>query len=112
MTMSNDREELSDIILDCGEYIPGSHADDYVNPYKAADAILAAGYRKLRQVTTVEEVRGLPNDSVLLSDEGGVFQFDFGLWREVGTRDSMGANDIALPATVLHLPTHNGKDAA
>jgi hypothetical protein len=41
------RDELAEIIQDCGEYIPGSHADDYVNPDKAAAAILAAGYRKL-----------------------------------------------------------------
>ena len=42
----SERDELAEIIQDCGEYIPGSHADDYVSPVKAADAILAAGYRK------------------------------------------------------------------
>lgn len=44
--MSIERDELAEIIQDVGEYIPGSHADDYVSPNKAADAILAAGYRK------------------------------------------------------------------
>lgn len=42
----NERDELIELIQDVGEYIPGSHADDYISPTKAADAILAAGYRK------------------------------------------------------------------
>ena len=110
--MSNERDELAKVIYT-------SHRDntqvDLLDNRRlqgsqlawarlAADTLIASGWRKPRTITTAEEVRNLPNDSVLLSDEGGVFQFDFGLWREVGTRDSMGANDIALPATVIYEP--------
>lgn len=48
--MSTERDELADLIQDVGEYIPGSHADDYISPTKAADAILAAGYRKVDHI--------------------------------------------------------------
>lgn len=43
----NARDELTELIQDVGEYVPGSHADDYISPTKAADAILSAGYRKI-----------------------------------------------------------------
>ena len=100
------REELAEIIQDCGEYIPGSHADDYVSPDKAAEAILAAGYRKPRTVTTVEELDALPLGSVILDQVG------LSLHRNAftGWCSSNGAKEIpmdmlmqeALPATVLH----------
>lgn len=48
--MSTERDELAELIQDVGEYIPGSHADDYISPDKAADAILAAGYAKAERV--------------------------------------------------------------
>lgn len=35
------REELSEAIANVGEYIPGSHGEDYINPNLAADAVLA-----------------------------------------------------------------------
>ncbi|WP_028265909.1 hypothetical protein [Arthrobacter sp. MA-N2] len=63
----NARDELAEIIQDCGEYIPGSHADDYVSPDKAADAILAAGYRKPR---TIENDKLVIDDGILLLEVG------------------------------------------
>lgn len=50
----DEREALADLIESVGVYIPGSHGHDYVNPGKAADAILAAGFR--RQGTITDEV--------------------------------------------------------
>jgi hypothetical protein len=107
----SDRDELAEIIQDCGEYIPGSHADDYVSPDKAADAILAAGYRKPRTVTTAEELDALPEDSVVMESEHdtfiirtmrGVFhRFPDGWYVVAGH----GAREyIQLPATVLFTP--------
>jgi hypothetical protein len=55
MTDEQQRDELAEIIQDVGEYIPGSHADDYISPNKAADAILAAGYTKQTPSTEAEE---------------------------------------------------------
>ena len=40
------RDELADLVESVGVYIPGSHGHDYINPNRAADAIIAAGYRK------------------------------------------------------------------
>lgn len=111
------RDELTEIIQDCGEYIPGSHADDYVSPDKAADAILTAGYRKPRQVATVEELDVLPVGSVVLcrgrswqryeprkTDSLGFYSAytwqcpDGGFVRE--PKDGF----TILPATVIHEP--------
>lgn len=44
--MPDEREHLADIIESVGVYIPGSHGHDYINPNRAADAILAAGFRR------------------------------------------------------------------
>ena len=67
------RDELAEIIQDCGEYIPGSHADDYVSPDKAAEAILAAGYTKPRTIKGAYELEALPfGSAVQTSDESDV----------------------------------------
>ena len=51
---NEEREELADLIEGVGRYIPGSHGHDYINPNKAADAVLAAGYRKPGPITDAE----------------------------------------------------------
>lgn len=112
--MSDEREELADIIQDAGEYIPGSHGEDYVNPRKAADAILAAGYAKPRQITTVEELDALAVGSVVLHN-GRAFQHypacpapfnEYRKWKctDGGFVRSTKDGSSILPATVLWEP--------
>lgn len=107
----SERDELAEIIQDCGEYIPGSHADDYVSPNKAADAILAAGYRKPRIITTAEELDALPVGSVVLDNDGygEVYQKaarrPAGIkWYETGYAIHWDSLELNLPATVLYSP--------
>lgn len=89
------RDELTTLIL--GKTAP-----------RAADAILAAGYRKPRTITTVEELDALPAGSVILDSDGlSLHKNEFTGWCA-----SNGAKEIdvemlegeALPATVLHEP--------
>jgi hypothetical protein len=103
------RDELAEIIQDCGEYIPGSHADDYVSPDKAADAILAAGYSKPRTITTAEELDALPVMSVVLDR----LDICYRLYRDTAYREpvwcvvgetSPSSPHAWLPATVLYEP--------
>jgi len=106
------RDELVEIIQDCGEYIPGSHADDYVSPSKAADAILAAGYRRPRVVTTVAELDALSKAAAILDANGSPFindGDDQDPWCSPVESFEGGpcwfdSSSILLPATVLHEP--------
>ena len=77
----------------------------------AADAILAAGYRKPRTITTVEELDALPVEAVVRSDMGNVYIKDHDLdnptdtwWVAGGGVSEYQSNRILLPATVLHAP--------
>lgn len=70
---------------------------------KAVERILAAGYRKPQQVTTVRELHALPTDAVIRTVFGAVFVKDGGWWAETGTRDKSLSADLDLPATVLHV---------
>jgi len=78
---------------------------------KTADAILAAGYRKPRTITTTEELDALPNGSVVLSDvykahHGQAISFqrwEDGLWHR-GARSGSTHPDNFLPVSVLHEP--------
>jgi sugar phosphate isomerase/epimerase len=102
----SERDELAEIIQDCGEYIPGSHAHDYVSPDKAADAVLAAGYRKRRTITTAEELDALPNYSVLLDGDSDVWQKRGEEWCSYETARSSSKRIAKYgPMTVLHEPT-------
>lgn len=76
------------------------------SPSGAADAILAAGYRKPRMVSTAAELYALGFQTVVMSAGGEVWRL--GLYSadnldEDGTRVYENS-DIALPATVLHEP--------
>lgn len=55
--MSNERDELAEVIKPAAAY-------DFW-PQKAAELALAAGYRKPRQVTTVEELDVLPAGTLI-----------------------------------------------
>lgn len=80
--------------------------------HQMADAILAAGYRRPRTITTVEELDALPNGSVVLSNDyrhwGEQWQvtfqrWDTGYWHR-GGRSGSTDPDYFLPATVLYEP--------
>ena len=98
----NAREELAALIES------GYAGDDGDCPYEhapsIADAILAAGYRKPRTITTAEELDALPLESVVKSAEGNVWEFLVGGWFETASRVGHVASDLALPATVLYEP--------
>ena len=75
-----------------------------------ADAILAAGYRKPRTITTVEELDALPDGTIILSEVGGCWEagewrgHGMNWWKEPGRREIAHSEDLALPATVLYTP--------
>ena len=110
--MTTEREQLADAIADAiagtlGE-VAGIFDTSIDEDLKMADAILAAGYRKPRTVTTVEELDALPVGSVVLDDSGlSLHRNEFTGWCA-----SNGAKNIsnemfeqemeAFPMTVLH----------
>lgn len=76
-----------------------------------ADALLTAGYRKPRTITTAEELDALPGESVIRDAGGMVFEKDFIIgdpsdwwWIEPDREGRQTNSAIALPATVLHTP--------
>lgn len=100
------RGELAELTADAAE----RDDDDWMT--EAADAILAAGYRKPRTITTTEELDALPVGSVVLRN-GRAFQRyklqpdvfgEFQEWKCADggfVRSSKDGSSI-LPATVLH----------
>ena len=70
---------------------------------KTADAILAAGYRKPRVITTREEVEALTEGAVVMDSAGDVSQLRGGVWCGYET-SPMAPSRLAkyLPATVLY----------
>jgi hypothetical protein len=104
-----ERESLKiliwNMIFDCPpEDAPSEHAGEY------ADAILAAGYRKPRQVTTAEELDALklPCGSIVLDAAGDYGAMDArGNWRNWTQHTWDGPDELAavwfeFPVTVLH----------
>lgn len=118
MNMLTEREELIEL-LDSERWKPieADPSDDYSggiaeqsNP-SVADAILAAGYRKSRTITTVEELDALPTSTVVMdgTGEGVVYrkmhQAQDGVqWYEPGYALNWDSLEIKLPATVLYTP--------
>lgn len=85
--LQSERDELFQLML--GRTTP-----------KAVERILAAGYRKPRTVTTVEELDALPFMSVVMDDLGRVYQrWLLAGWQSAGP--TLGTK-IKLPSTVLH----------
>ncbi|WP_309073245.1 hypothetical protein [Paenarthrobacter sp.] len=91
------REELTEII----GYTMNNNFQDPSG--RTADAVLAAGYRKPRRITTRKEVEALPVDTVLLSDTIAYQNCGDDLWAAAGR--FYGSTQITLPAYVLHEPT-------
>lgn len=115
------RDELAGILHGKGAYCgscgyeDGECADctDVLSGY--ADAILAAGYRRPRTITTAEELGALPNGSLLLSGDrirmysGAVWRVKSGGMIERVGKELDGVTPFRyfvdpLPATVLHEP--------
>ncbi|MDQ0854807.1 hypothetical protein QFZ79_002918 [Arthrobacter sp. V4I6] len=80
---------------------------------EAAEAMLDAGYRRPRTITTEEELDALPNGSVVLSQvyrhylngmDISFQRWEDGLWHR-GARSTDTHPDNFLPVTVLHEPT-------
>jgi hypothetical protein len=113
--MNGERDELAKLAFVADNHVTGDpHAEWEVlgkNPkyvgyvYEIADAILAAGYRKPRTITTVEELDALPVGSVILDPAGlSLHKNEFTGWcASNGAKNISGEMlDEALPATVLY----------
>lgn len=102
--MSTECDELAELLYDVD-------ADDWRHhsANETADAILAAGYRKPRTVTTVEELDALPVGAVVVDAYAAKCVLvdadrDHLSWRRVTTAVHGGEHRHKpyLPATVLH----------
>jgi hypothetical protein len=49
-----EREALTDAIREVGDYIPGSHSADYIDPVAAAQSVIDAGFRRVAPVSDDE----------------------------------------------------------
>lgn len=104
--MSTERDELADELADSIFRYTGVTTS---SSKSMADELLAAGYRKPRQVTTVEELDALPIGAMVLDAHGDVARRYRGGWRTmVSETDSdpwltVPLEDATLPATVLHV---------
>jgi hypothetical protein len=106
----NPRDELAKLLTETsrayiGEY--GAYVDEVEAPH-LADAILAAGYKKPRAITTVEELEALPVGSVILdTDPDTCRKNEYGRWNSLDDpEESFSSRSLlgSLPATVLHEP--------
>jgi len=97
------RDELASVIVEA--YGENPDMCPCEQDMDVADAVLAAGYRKPRTITTREEVEALPDGSVLLDSAGDVAHLRDGFWFSYET-SPMTHHRMAkyTPATVLHEP--------
>lgn len=105
--MSTERDELRDLLQANMHRIEGFERWTFQAPVDMADALLAAGYRKPQQVTTLEELDALPFETVI-RDSGGHVLERWGepeekLWATVMVNAFIPCSDIAFPVTVLHV---------
>jgi hypothetical protein len=85
-------------------YGPGEGAD-LTKPQATADAILAAGYRKPRTITTRAEVEALGEGSVVRDSAGDAAEKRDGVWSSYETAPMTDSRlSKYLPATVLYEP--------
>lgn len=106
------RNELARIVSEALGNVTGIYDTTDDEDREIADAILAAGYRKPQQVTTVQELDALPVGSVVRTDRAGVYEKgcfpdepDFPYWLVTGMSREFASLVLSLPATVLHEPT-------
>ena len=101
MASDEQREELARIIHNIAQ------PDWDEDAFKAAEAILRAGWRKPRTVETVEELDALPEKSIILDRVGYAWQKLEGYWvswLDPGETSKWLANGGYLPALVLWTP--------
>jgi len=107
----SERDELAAIIMSPESFDSGpvSCGPNDIYAARIADAILAAGWRKPRTVTSVEELDALPGESIVRDASGIVYEKDYivnnptvNWWIETGQSEHFTAKSISLPATVLH----------
>lgn len=97
-------EAAIEAFVRCAQGFVTPASDDVFKESVTAAVKAAAPYMcKPRQVTLTRELHALPNDSVIRTDKGFVFEKNGHWWSEPGTRDPSLAEDIDLPATVLHV---------
>lgn len=74
--------------------------------YDVADEVLAAGYRKLQAVATIEELDALPFETVIRDGDDCVLErwgdLEESGWVTVMVTSFVPRDQITLPATVLH----------
>lgn len=125
--MSTERDELAGVIIEhpwldhtyfggswpagfcpsCKAVIPAGH-NSPSHATHIADAILAAGYTKPRQVTTVEDLEGMASGVVIRDADGDICKHrGDGYWDSMAEPEEAfhyGDFDGVLPATVLYSP--------
>lgn len=106
MSNNEQRDELARVIV----FAHGEDAEvecPCEQDLEVADAIIAAGYRKPRTITTVEELDALPNWSAILDDSGDVAQKLSGWWHfpETSPVGSSKVLKYSATVTVIHEPT-------
>lgn len=101
------RDELA-VIIDRGEHYFDAGPGYELSAMEAAEAVLAAGYRKPHTITTTDALDALPHEAVLRDREGHVLERwgepEENLWVTVMVSEYIPREDIALPATVLWEP--------
>jgi len=122
-TAPTEREELAEVVCEALEKGPGIYDTSWREDCAMADVILAAGYRKPRTITTVEELdeailsafedaaHMVLSDSkgrpwIIWSDEDGDEVVNS--WPQEGDPKRLTLGNIALPATVLSHPALGG----
>ena len=116
--MSNERDELrgtlSNTICNASfypakaqPYLLGGDMSTVLD--KTSDAIIAAGYRKPRIITTTEELATLGFEVVIRDADGHVLERwgdgdDAMVWVTVGVNHFVPAGEITLPATAIYDP--------
>lgn len=98
-----ERDELAEII-DAG-YGDSESECPFDHGPEIATAILAAGYRKPRTITTMSELAALGNGAVILDVDGDVSQRRAGQWCGYDTAPLSDRKvTMFLPAVAIHEP--------
>lgn len=97
--MSSERDELAEVIWD-------EEACDWrqSGPNEVADAIITAGYIKLRQITTIGDLAGLSDGVIIHTAHGKTMELINGHWQTPNSMAWWSPIVDWLPALVLYSP--------
>ena len=103
------RDELAAVVYKA-RWVDGIKDVNLMTDSALADAILAAGYRKPRTITTAEELDALDNGALIRTRVGQCWEAaklagGENLWRTLGPAKVLSSEVLGrwnLPATVLH----------